>query len=155
MSVSFRFFSLYHNAVSARVQELASEDLEANEIVSMLTWVLNTYKRYCTRRMMGRLPLSSWRFRGTDFVLHLDQVLSSSCLGYALMQYFCYIFIDEKLDGRSAAIPRYITLRLSRFFQVLYSEKQWGMTPRFCPRLYAGLVPGATSTNDSTSGFIP
>ncbi len=46
MSVCFRFFSLYHNAVSTRVKELASEDLEANEIVSLLTWVLNTYKRY-------------------------------------------------------------------------------------------------------------
>lgn len=40
-----RFFSLYHNAVSTRVKELAWEDLEANEIVSLLTWVLNTYKR--------------------------------------------------------------------------------------------------------------
>lgn len=41
-----RFFSLYHSAVSSRVKELAFEDLEANEIVSLLTWVLNTYKRY-------------------------------------------------------------------------------------------------------------
>lgn len=41
-----RFFGLYHNAVSSRVKELAFEDLEANEIVSLLTWVLNTYKRY-------------------------------------------------------------------------------------------------------------
>uniref|UniRef100_A0A673KXY9 Exocyst complex component 3-like n=1 Tax=Sinocyclocheilus rhinocerous TaxID=307959 RepID=A0A673KXY9_9TELE len=40
------FFDLYHKSVSARVQELAAEDLEANEIVSLLTWVLNTYKRY-------------------------------------------------------------------------------------------------------------
>lgn len=39
-----RFFGLYHNAVSTRVKELAFEDLEPNEIVSMLTWVLNTYK---------------------------------------------------------------------------------------------------------------
>lgn len=46
MYVCFRFFSLYHNAVSIRVKELAAEDLEANEIVSLLTWVLNTYKRY-------------------------------------------------------------------------------------------------------------
>ncbi|XP_016309220.1 exocyst complex component 3-like [Sinocyclocheilus anshuiensis] len=40
------FFDLYHKSVSARVQELAAEDLEANEIVSLLTWVLNTYKRW-------------------------------------------------------------------------------------------------------------
>ncbi len=39
------FLDLYHKSVSARVQELAAEDLEANEIVSLLTWVLNTYKR--------------------------------------------------------------------------------------------------------------
>ncbi|XP_042283525.1 exocyst complex component 3 [Thunnus albacares] len=49
-----RFFSLYHNAVSTRVKELASEDLEANEIVSMLTWVLNTYK---SEEMMGHPEL--------------------------------------------------------------------------------------------------
>ncbi|KAM9718433.1 exocyst complex component 3 isoform 1-T1 [Menidia menidia] len=51
-----RFFSLYHNAVSSRVKELASEDLEANEIVSLLTWVLNTYKSV---EMMGHPDLSS------------------------------------------------------------------------------------------------
>ncbi|XP_068594136.1 exocyst complex component 3 [Cebidichthys violaceus] len=51
-----RFFSLYHNAVSTRVTELASEDLEANEIVSLLTWVLNTYK---SAEMMGHPELFS------------------------------------------------------------------------------------------------
>lgn len=51
-----RFFSLYHNAVSSRVKELASEDLEANEIVSLLTWVLNTYKSV---EMMGHPELRS------------------------------------------------------------------------------------------------
>lgn len=51
-----RFFSLYHNAVSTRVTELASEDLEANEIVSLLTWVLNTYK---SAEMMGDPELHS------------------------------------------------------------------------------------------------
>lgn len=51
-----RFFSLYHNAVSTRVTELASEDLEANEIVSLLTWVLNTYK---STEMMGHPELLS------------------------------------------------------------------------------------------------
>ncbi|KAF3858948.1 hypothetical protein F7725_012149 [Dissostichus mawsoni] len=51
-----RFFGLYHNAVSSRVKELAAEDLEANEIVSMLTWVLNTYKSV---EMMGHPDLAS------------------------------------------------------------------------------------------------
>uniref|UniRef100_H3DL97 Exocyst complex component 3 n=1 Tax=Tetraodon nigroviridis TaxID=99883 RepID=H3DL97_TETNG len=51
-----RFFSLYHNAVSSRVKELAFEDLEANEIVSLLTWVLNTYKSV---EMMGHPELQS------------------------------------------------------------------------------------------------
>ncbi|KAK9396641.1 Exocyst complex component 3 [Crotalus adamanteus] len=35
--------------------DLASEDLEANEIVSLLTWVLNTYK---SEEMMGNLELA-------------------------------------------------------------------------------------------------
>lgn len=51
-----RFFVLYHNAVSTRVTELAAEDLEANEIVSLLTWVLNTYKSV---EMMGHPELLS------------------------------------------------------------------------------------------------
>ncbi|XP_017165671.1 exocyst complex component 3 isoform X2 [Poecilia reticulata] len=51
-----RFFSLYHSAVSTRVKELALEDLEANEIVSLLTWVLNTYKSV---EMMGHSDLCS------------------------------------------------------------------------------------------------
>uniref|UniRef100_A0A3B4X4N4 Exocyst complex component 3 n=1 Tax=Seriola lalandi dorsalis TaxID=1841481 RepID=A0A3B4X4N4_SERLL len=51
-----RFFGLYHNAVSTRVKELAAEDLEANEIVSLLTWVLNTYKSV---EMMGHPELMS------------------------------------------------------------------------------------------------
>ncbi|XP_022617532.1 exocyst complex component 3 [Seriola dumerili] len=51
-----RFFDLYHSAVSTRVKELAAEDLEANEIVSLLTWVLNTYKSV---EMMGHPELMS------------------------------------------------------------------------------------------------
>uniref|UniRef100_U3IRB3 Exocyst complex component 3 n=1 Tax=Anas platyrhynchos platyrhynchos TaxID=8840 RepID=U3IRB3_ANAPP len=41
-----RLLNMYHQALSTRMQELAAEDLEANEIVSLLTWVLNTYKSY-------------------------------------------------------------------------------------------------------------
>ena len=36
---------MHHQALTTQMQELASEDLEANEIVSLLTWVLNTYTR--------------------------------------------------------------------------------------------------------------
>ncbi|XP_061045072.1 exocyst complex component 3 isoform X1 [Eubalaena glacialis] len=47
--------SVYHQALSARMQELASEDLDANEIVSLLTWVLNTYT---SAEMMGNAELA-------------------------------------------------------------------------------------------------
>ncbi|KAJ8376550.1 hypothetical protein SKAU_G00071300 [Synaphobranchus kaupii] len=47
-------FDLYHRSLSSRLQELATEDLEANEIVSLLTWVLNTYK---STEMMGHPEL--------------------------------------------------------------------------------------------------
>uniref|UniRef100_A0A8C9SBZ9 Exocyst complex component 3 n=2 Tax=Scleropages formosus TaxID=113540 RepID=A0A8C9SBZ9_SCLFO len=50
------FFDLYHRALSARIQELAAEDLEANEIVSLLTWVLNTYTSI---EMMGHPELAA------------------------------------------------------------------------------------------------
>ncbi|XP_049715477.1 exocyst complex component 3 isoform X3 [Elephas maximus indicus] len=46
---------MYHQALSTRMQDLASEDLEANEIVSLLTWVLNTYT---STEMMGNLDLA-------------------------------------------------------------------------------------------------
>lgn len=45
----------YHQALSARMQDLAAEDLEANEIVSLLTWVLNTYTSV---EMMGNAELA-------------------------------------------------------------------------------------------------
>ncbi|XP_048859399.1 exocyst complex component 3-like isoform X1 [Brienomyrus brachyistius] len=50
------FFDLYHRAVSVRVQELAAEELEANEIVTLLTWVLNTYS---SDEMMGDPELAT------------------------------------------------------------------------------------------------
>lgn len=50
-----KILTLYHQALCARIQELASEDLEANEIVSLLTWVLNTYK---SDDMMGSPELA-------------------------------------------------------------------------------------------------
>ncbi|KAG8442587.1 hypothetical protein GDO86_011396 [Hymenochirus boettgeri] len=49
-----RVLDLYNEALSSRIQELASEDLEANEIVSLLTWVLNTYQSV---EMMGSAEL--------------------------------------------------------------------------------------------------
>ncbi|XP_069814291.1 exocyst complex component 3 isoform X1 [Dendropsophus ebraccatus] len=49
-----KMLELYHQALSSRIQELASEDLEANEIVSLLTWVLNTYH---SSEMMGNADL--------------------------------------------------------------------------------------------------
>lgn len=47
--------SMYHQALTTRMQELALEDLEANEIVSLLTWVLNTYT---STEMMGNVELA-------------------------------------------------------------------------------------------------
>ncbi|XP_033292551.1 exocyst complex component 3 isoform X1 [Orcinus orca] len=47
--------NVYHQALSTRMQELAAEDLEANEIVSLLTWVLNTYT---SAEMMGNAELA-------------------------------------------------------------------------------------------------
>nr|XP_057933609.1 exocyst complex component 3 [Doryrhamphus excisus] len=66
-----RFFSLYHNAVSTRVKELAFEDLEANEIVSLLTWVLNTYKSV---EMMGHPELISESSNQLESLLPQDVV---------------------------------------------------------------------------------
>ncbi|XP_029445801.1 exocyst complex component 3 [Rhinatrema bivittatum] len=50
-----KFLGLYHQALASRIQELAAEDLEANEIVSLLTWVLNTYQ---SAEMMGNPELA-------------------------------------------------------------------------------------------------
>ncbi|XP_038626775.1 exocyst complex component 3 [Tachyglossus aculeatus] len=50
-----RLLTMYHQALSSRMQELASEDLEANEIVSLLTWILNTYT---SEEMMGNSELA-------------------------------------------------------------------------------------------------
>ncbi|XP_075396956.1 exocyst complex component 3 isoform X2 [Tenrec ecaudatus] len=47
--------AMYHQALSTRMQELAAEGLEASEIVSLLTWVLNTYT---SAEMMGNSELA-------------------------------------------------------------------------------------------------
>ncbi|XP_044309193.1 exocyst complex component 3 isoform X1 [Varanus komodoensis] len=49
------FLGMYQKALFLRMQELSSENLEANEIVSLLTWVLNTYKSV---EMMGNPELA-------------------------------------------------------------------------------------------------
>ncbi|XP_006140174.1 exocyst complex component 3 [Tupaia chinensis] len=46
---------MYCQALRTRMQDLAAEDLEANEIVSLLTWVLNTYT---STEMMGNVELA-------------------------------------------------------------------------------------------------
>ncbi|XP_030060877.1 exocyst complex component 3 [Microcaecilia unicolor] len=50
-----KFLGLYHQSLASRIQELAAEDLEANEIVTLLTWVLNTYQ---SAEMMGNPELA-------------------------------------------------------------------------------------------------
>nr|XP_033785595.1 exocyst complex component 3 isoform X2 [Geotrypetes seraphini] len=49
-----KFLDLYHQSLALRIQELAAEELEANEIVTLLTWVLNTYQ---SAEMMGNPEL--------------------------------------------------------------------------------------------------
>uniref|UniRef100_A0A3Q0RM67 Exocyst complex component 3 n=1 Tax=Amphilophus citrinellus TaxID=61819 RepID=A0A3Q0RM67_AMPCI len=79
------FNSLYHNAVSTRVKELASEDLEANEIVSLLTWVLNTYKSV---EMMGHPELCS------ECDIHqLEPLLPPEVVNDLLSKYLLLLFI--------------------------------------------------------------
>ncbi|KAH0521526.1 Exocyst complex component 3 [Microtus ochrogaster] len=71
--------SMYHQALSTRMQDLASEDLEANEIVSLLTWVLNTYT---STEMMGNVELAP-----EVEVSALEPLLSSSVVSELLDTY--------------------------------------------------------------------
>ncbi|KAJ8277735.1 hypothetical protein GJAV_G00079290 [Gymnothorax javanicus] len=73
------FYDLYHRSLSNRMQELANEDLEANEIVSLLTWVLNTYK---SAEMMGHPEL----FTERD-ISQLDPLLPSEVVNDLLSKY--------------------------------------------------------------------
>ncbi|XP_005999796.1 exocyst complex component 3 [Latimeria chalumnae] len=72
-------FGLYHEALSAHIQELAAENLEANEIVSLLTWVLNTYK---SDEMMGHPDLAEEVDVNT-----LDPLLSEKVVNQLLEKY--------------------------------------------------------------------
>ncbi|KAJ8377545.1 hypothetical protein AAFF_G00256090 [Aldrovandia affinis] len=77
---TFRLFSeLYQRALAARLHELAEEDLEANEIVSILTWVLNTYK---SAEMMGHPDLCLERDGG-----QLDPLLPRDMVDALLSKY--------------------------------------------------------------------
>ncbi|KAJ7395080.1 Exocyst complex component 3 [Pitangus sulphuratus] len=74
-----RLLNMYHQALATRMQELAAEDLEANEIVSLLTWVLNTYN---SAEMMGNSELSP----EVD-VNSLDPLLSQNVVDQLLSKY--------------------------------------------------------------------
>ncbi|NXN85628.1 EXOC3 protein, partial [Bombycilla garrulus] len=74
-----RLLNMYHQALATRMQELAAEDLEANEIVSLLTWVLNTYTSV---EMMGNSELSP----EVD-VNSLDALISQNVVDQLLSKY--------------------------------------------------------------------
>ncbi|XP_062373374.1 exocyst complex component 3 [Sardina pilchardus] len=72
------FFHNYHAAVAANVRELAAGDLEANEIVSLLTWVLNTYSSV---DMMGHPELKECD------VTQLEPLLTQDVIDELLSKY--------------------------------------------------------------------
>uniref|UniRef100_A0A674HH54 Exocyst complex component 3 n=1 Tax=Taeniopygia guttata TaxID=59729 RepID=A0A674HH54_TAEGU len=74
-----RLLNMYHQALATRMQELAAEDLEANEIVSLLSWVLNTYT---SAEMMGNSELSP----EVDVNL-LDALISRNVVDQLLSKY--------------------------------------------------------------------
>ncbi|KAL2097003.1 hypothetical protein ACEWY4_006210 [Coilia grayii] len=73
------FFFNYHAAVAANVRELGAADLEANEIVSLLTWVLNTYTSV---DMMGHPEL-----KAECDVTQLEPLLSQDVVDELLSKY--------------------------------------------------------------------
>ncbi|KAM4907734.1 exocyst complex component 3 isoform 2-T3 [Sylvia borin] len=83
-----RLLNMYHQALATRMQELAAEDLEANEIVSLLTWVLNTYTSV---EMMGNSELSP----EVD-VNSLDALLSQNVVDQLLSKYMSTLTMFEQ-----------------------------------------------------------
>uniref|UniRef100_A0A8C2PJS4 Exocyst complex component 3 n=1 Tax=Capra hircus TaxID=9925 RepID=A0A8C2PJS4_CAPHI len=75
----------YHQALSARMQDLA--DLEANEIVSLLTWVLNTYTSV---EMMGNAELAP----EVDVAL-LEPLLSADVVSALLDTYMSTLTVSH------------------------------------------------------------
>lgn len=49
------YYEVFRNLLSTWIQELELEDLEANEIISLLLWILNTYP---SMEMMGNVGLA-------------------------------------------------------------------------------------------------
>ncbi|KAK2117430.1 Exocyst complex component 3 [Saguinus oedipus] len=80
--------SMYHQALSTRMQELASEDLEANEIVSLLTWVLNTYT---STEMMRNVELAPEVDVGT-----LEPLLSPHVVSELLDTYMSTLTVSKR-----------------------------------------------------------
>ncbi|XP_072268037.1 exocyst complex component 3 isoform X2 [Pyxicephalus adspersus] len=103
---SYNIFSkvleLYHSALASRIQELASEDLEANEIVSILTWVLNTY---CSSEMMGNI----------DLVPEVDVTLLKPLLSVKI--------VDQLLDKYMATLQFNIIAWLRKALET--DKKDW------------------------------
>ncbi|ELW72671.1 Exocyst complex component 3 [Tupaia chinensis] len=87
---------MYCQALRTRMQDLAAEDLEANEIVSLLTWVLNTYT---STEMMGNVELAPEVDADT-----LEPLLSADVVSELLHKYMVTLTVICQLDEQSGQL---------------------------------------------------